>query len=82
MKEDCTVVYTYTKDAEKTQRGDLNGNGKIDAGDYMLLKRYCLGTIGLSDVQTALSDINKDGKINATDYMMLKRAVLGTYTIK
>ena len=62
--------------------GDINGNGKIDALDYGLLKRACLGTYTLTDVQKLAGDINGNGKIEALDYGLLKRACLGTYTIK
>ncbi|MCH5184144.1 MAG: leucine-rich repeat protein [Oscillospiraceae bacterium] len=61
--------------------GDLNGNGKIEATDYMLLKRFVLGTFTLTDEQKAASDVTGDGKINALDYAMVKRHVLGTYKI-
>lgn len=61
--------------------GDLGGNGKIDSTDYLLLKRYCLGSFTLTDEQKAVADVNKDGKINAVDYLLVKRHVLGTYKI-
>ncbi|MBQ0110043.1 MAG: hypothetical protein KBS44_07195, partial [Clostridiales bacterium] len=65
----------------KLIRGDVDGNGKDDAKDYMLLKRACLKTFTLMPEQEAPADINGDGKINANDYMLLKRACLGTYKI-
>ena len=65
----------------KLIRGDVDGNGKVDAKDYMLLKRACLKTFTLMPEQEAPADINGDGKINANDYMLLKRACLGTYKI-
>lgn len=61
--------------------GDLGGDGQIDATDYMLLKRYCLGTFNLTEEQLAVADVNKDGDINALDYMLVKRHVLGTFKI-
>ena len=65
----------------KYKLGDIDGDGDIDANDYMMLKRHVLRTFKLSDEQKLRADINGDGKINATDYMLLKRAVLGTYKI-
>lgn len=61
--------------------GDVDGDGKIDATDYMKLKRFCLGSFDLTDEQKAVVDVNKDGKVNSLDYMMIKRHVLGTYKI-
>ena len=80
--EDCNaaVLWGYTP-ASKPILGDLYGNGSIDAADYLLLKRYCLGTFKLTDAQKAVADVNKDGTIDAHDYMLVKRHVLGTYKI-
>ena len=61
--------------------GDVNGNGEIEATDYLLLKRHCLGTFNLTVDQQNAADINGDGEINALDYMLVKRHVLGTYKI-
>ena len=60
--------------------GDVNGNGKIDARDYLLLKRAYFGTYTLT-CDLEVSDINGNGKIDARDYLLLKRAYFGTYTI-
>lgn len=62
--------------------GDINSDGKINALDYILLKRYVLKTTKLNAEQLLAADINLDGKVNATDYILLKRHVLGTYKIK
>lgn len=61
--------------------GDIDGNGTVDAIDYMLLKRHVLGTYAFTDGQTAVADVNHSGTIDAIDYMLLKRYVLGTYVI-
>ncbi len=60
--------------------GDVNMNGKIDARDYLLLKRAYFGTFELQCAQS-VADINGNGKIDARDYLLLKRAYFGTYTI-
>ncbi|MBR5279007.1 MAG: sugar-binding protein, partial [Clostridia bacterium] len=61
--------------------GDVNVNGKIDARDYLLLKRAYFGTYTLT-CGLEVSDINGNGKIDARDYLLLKRAYFGTYTIQ
>lgn len=61
--------------------GDVDGNGKVESYDYMLLKRHILGSFKLTEEGFALADINQDGKVEAPDYMLLKRAILGTYVI-
>lgn len=62
--------------------GDLDGNGKAEAKDYVMLKRSVLGTYNLTPEQTEAADVDGNGKIEAKDYVMLKRAVLGTYTLR
>ncbi len=59
--------------------GDVNLNGKIDARDYLLLKRAYFGTYTLTN--NSAGDINRNGKIDARDYLLLKRAYFGTYSI-
>ncbi len=61
--------------------GDVNANGKIDARDYLLLKRGYFGTYTLDELAKKSGDINKNNKIDARDYLLLKRAYFGTYTI-
>lgn len=73
---EATVHWGY-----KTNLGDLDGNGEIDSMDYLMLKRYCLGSLELTEEQKAVSDVNGDGEIDGLDYMMVKRHVLGTYAI-
>ncbi len=62
--------------------GDINGDRAVNALDYQLLKRKCLGTYSFSEKQELAGDINGDGSVNALDYQLLKRACLGTYSIK
>ncbi len=61
--------------------GDVNGNGKIDAGDYAMAKRSVLNTYVLTEEQNMRGDINKNGKVDATDYAKIKRHFLKTYVI-
>lgn len=63
------------------QRGDVDANGKINALDYLMVKRHVLGTFTMNAAQQLLADINRDGRINALDYAFIKRHVLGTYQI-
>ncbi|MBP5231599.1 MAG: phosphodiester glycosidase family protein [Clostridia bacterium] len=62
------------------QRGDIDGDGKVNAKYYNLLKRMILGSLTPTEEQLPRLDINQDGRQNAGDYNMLKRVVLGTYS--
>jgi len=59
--------------------GDVTGNGRIDARDYMLVKRYVLQSTELTERQKMAADISGDNRVDARDYMILKQIVLGTY---
>lgn len=58
-------------------RGDCNEDGKVNALDYMLLKKCILrGTT--EGVAWSAADLNFDCELNAVDYMILKRYVMKT----
>lgn len=61
-------------------RGDVDGDGKLQAKDYLKLKRSILGSYTLTADEVTRADVSQDGTINSKDYMMLKRVILGTYT--
>ncbi len=56
--------------------GDVNLNGKLDVQDYMMLKRYLLGTFALTHEQKVAADFDRDWEVHAKDYMKLKRYLL------
>ena len=60
--------------------GDVNGDGRIDALDYMLIKRHVIGSF-VVDARKDYADVNRSGSIDALDYMMVKRHVIGSFTI-
>ncbi|MBR4951004.1 MAG: hypothetical protein IKZ23_03530, partial [Clostridia bacterium] len=68
------------EDTVKVLRGDINQNGKIDARDYLLLKRAYFGTYALT-CDEAVADLNNNGKIDARDYLLLKRMYFGSFTL-
>jgi len=76
--ETVAVDYFEEEPDRPVVSGDIDGNGKTDAKDYMMLKRAVLGTYTVESADAA--DIDGNGEINAKDYMMLKRMVLGTFS--
>ena len=58
--------------------GDVNGDGKVNAQDYVLIKRILMGTYKPTDEELRRCDVNGDGKVSASDYIMLKRKIMGT----
>lgn len=53
--------------------GDVNQNGSLDVGDYLLIKRACLGSCEFSDAQTVASDVYGNNGTDIYDYIMIKR---------
>ena len=72
-----TLVYSYLL----VVKGDVGGNGAIDAKDYMMTKRIVLGTFSVEGAPFRAAALD-DEKIDVRDYMMIKRVALGTYTFR
>lgn len=78
--------YTFiNKDTKKEyviiKKGDVNGDGVINAADYIRLKNYILGTRTLDSSQSSAADANNDAQLNAADYIRIKNYILGTKSI-
>lgn len=64
-------------------KGDVNGNGRIDTNDYLLVKRAYINTIVIpedSDIFTA-ADVNGNGIIDTNDYLKIKNHFRGTVNL-
>ena len=66
------VEYAFTAAVS----GDVNGDGKIDAKDYIALRRAILGITTLDDAAKLAGDRNGDGKINSADYIAIRKTLL------
>ena len=57
--------------------GDVNGDGKISAMDYMLIKNKIMEVKDITGtMQKDVADVNLDGKVSALDYMLIKNDIL------
>ena len=61
--------------------GDINGDTKVDALDYVRIKNYIMNNGGLTDAFEIAADVNKDGKVDALDYVNVKNYIMGKYNI-
>lgn len=61
--------------------GDVNGDGRLDAFDYQMLKAHVLGTFTITEYNLIAADTNSSKGVDAFDYQMLKAHVLGTYNL-
>ena len=57
--------------------GDINGDGKISAMDYMLIKNKIMEVKDITGtIEKDVADVNQDGKISSLDYMLIKNDIL------
>lgn len=61
--------------------GDINLDGKVNNRDAIMLSRYLVGKVTLSDKQINAADVNKDGKVNNRDAIFLSRCLVGKETL-
>lgn len=62
--------------AETSVVGDVNGDGKVTAADYQILKQIFSGK-DVSEAAAARADINNDGRITSADYTIVKWIFMG-----
>jgi hypothetical protein len=70
------VVRLVVNPAGPQMKGDMDGNGALDALDAMLVAQLALGGGELTDRQLAVADFNGDGVVDALDAMMIAQAAL------
>ncbi len=74
-------------DGEETDRatvivdGDTDGNGLIDAVDYIMVKRQCIGNLKLNGKYFKAAALSEEGKVQPEDYIKIKRQALHNYDI-
>lgn len=61
--------------------GDVDGNGKVGSADYILIRKYLLGTSKLTGDNLNRADTNFDGKVNTQDYIAIRKAIINNTPI-
>ena len=61
--------------------GEVNGNARIDAADYLMIKDNIMGKIQLDQMKLYAADVNGNGRIDAADYLMIKDYIMGQITV-
>lgn len=56
--------------------GDVNGNGRIESGDAVLVSQCLVGLAILSEVQTYASDINCTGRTDIGDASIIAKKII------
>lgn len=79
------IIFKFNEELDEyvvVIKGDINGDGKISASDYVICKNYIMGTKELSGVYKNAADINRDNKVSASDYVKCKNYIMGTTNIE
>jgi len=72
------VILTTTVIAQ--MMGDINGDGKVDVRDVVLVQKHVLGKITLSAQQKAVANVKGYGEINAQDVTLIMQRSIGRIT--
>jgi hypothetical protein len=67
---------------QKVVRGDINGDGKINTIDAIMLAQHIVGVNLLTGDALLAADINGDGKINTIDAIVLAQYIVGGFGIE
>lgn len=62
--------------------GDVNGDGAIQATDYVKIRNHIMGKSRLSGASLQAADVNRDAKVQATDYVRVRNHIMGKSTIQ
>ena len=61
--------------------GDGNGDGKVNAADYILARRSILNMVELNTYQTRALCVTGTSKISTADYIKIRKYILGEITL-
>lgn len=63
-------------------KGDVNGDGKIQATDYVKIRNHIMSKSQLTGASLQAADINQDGKVQATDYVKVRNHIMSKSIIE
>lgn len=69
--EQTDKTFTITVEKPKGLLGDVNGDGKVNSRDAMLVLQYSAKITTLAEDQLVRGDVNKDNKVNSRDAMRI-----------
>ena len=66
---------TTTSSSNPSNKGDINGDGKVNIADLFLLAQYVANITDLNSSQLSSADMNDDGKTNIADLFALAQII-------
>lgn len=69
--------FTFSDGSSSGNKGDLNGDGKVNSIDFASLRLHLLGTTPLTGANLSNADVNGDGNVNSIDFALMRQYLLG-----
>lgn len=79
-KADVTSMSINVGNIQPQIKGDLNGDGSINALDFAALKSHLVGATKLSGANLLNADVNGDGQVDSIDFALIRKYLLGMIT--
>lgn len=67
----CCSIFALGINSFAASVGDVNGDGKINSTDALLILQSATGVVNLTDNQKKLADVNGDGRVNSSDALQV-----------
>lgn len=73
-------LFCITGSVEAAQKGDINGDGRIDNTDLNIIKQYLTDARGLTPYEKSIADVNNDGQVTISDMVLILQISQGDIT--
>ena len=80
IKSDTTITAQYKEIENPVTIGDLNGDGKINTADAVIILKIAAGMIAQDENNSLSGDCNHDGKVNTADAVLILKYAAGMIT--
>lgn len=77
LLEDYRYYDTYEIEIIERQKGDVNGDSKINSQDALLVLQYSVSLTTLNSTQKQFADMNNDKKYNSSDALAILQLAVG-----
>lgn len=62
--------------------GDVNADGEVDVMDSLIIQKFAVDKVVLTDEELARADVNHDGFVDVTDALLIQKYTVGKYEIQ
>ena len=76
------IIILFSINVYAFSNGDIDGDNKVSAADYILIRKYLLGYSEITGDKLKRADVNDDGNINSLDYIAIRKILLSGENMK